>query len=146
MAQFIDIKLTQGSDGIFDIDLDDDGQLVLDFSFETTIAMSLFGERRASDGEISDPQFRRGWIGNLLSDVPGFEQGSKSWLFKQARLTSNTTSGIRTADRESLQWMIDDGLANTVEITNRQNGSAINEEIDIDGNVSFFDTWNNTTV
>jgi len=146
MAQLIDIRLKQGADGIFDIDLDDDGQLVLDFGFETTIALSIFGERRASDGEVSDPQFRRGWIGNLLADVPGFEQGSKSWLFKQARLNSATTSGIRNTHQDSLQWMIDDGLANTVTVTNRQNGSSIPEEISIDGNSSFFDAWNNTTV
>lgn len=138
--------MTKGSDGIFDIDLDDDGQLVLDFSFKTTITMAIIGERRASDGEVSDPQFRRGWIGNLIADTPGFEQGSKSWLFKQARLTSDTTSGIRNADRESLQWMIDDGLARTVEVTNQQNGSRIIEEINIDGTSSFFDVWNNTTV
>lgn len=145
-TQPIDVKLIQGDDGIWDIDLDADGQLVLDFGFETTIGLSIMGERRASEGEVVTPEHRRGWIGNLLADTPGFEQGSKSWLFKQSRLTSETVTAIRNTDQEALDWMVEDGLAKSIIVSSSQNGSSINEEINIDGTVVFFDVWNNTKV
>ena len=145
--QDIDVKLIQDSKtGIWDIDLDENGDLVRDISFGTTIVLSVIGEKRATETEVPTPEFRRGWIGNLLSDVSGFEQGSKGWLFKQSRINSETATGISNFHQEALDWMIEDNLAKTVEVTATQNGSKINEEISIDGEPFFFDVWNNTRV
>ena len=121
-TQDIDVKLTQGADGLWDINLDANGQLVVDDSFETTIALTIFGERRATEGEVATPANRRGWIGSVLSDIPGFEPGSKGWLFYQSRLTSETVTGIKNAHQEALEWMIEDGLAKSILVTSRQNG------------------------
>jgi phage gp46-like protein len=144
MTQPIDVKLIQDDEGIWDISLDENGQLVLDEGFETTVRLSLVGERRATSGEVSTPEHRGGWIGNLLADVAGFEQGSKNWILRQSRLTDETTATAKNYSRDALNWMTEDGLANTIEVTAIQNGSRIIAEINIDGSPSFFDVWNNT--
>ena len=147
MTQAIDVKLTQGEDGIYDIDLDENGEFVLDYGFETTIGLSIFEERRATAAEVPTPENRRGWIGNILSDIPGFEAGSKLWLLKQARLTPATVTAAKNYIQEALQWMIDDGFAKTITVAAEQQGtSKIVATIDIDGEAFYYDVWNNTVI
>lgn len=146
MTQPIDVKLTQGDDGIWDIGLDENGDFEKDYGFGTTIALSIIGERRADAGEVLTPQYRRGWIGSLLSDVAGFEPGSKGWLLKQSRLTPDKPREMSNLHEEGLAWMFEDGLAKEITVTARQNGSTILEEINIDGEPFYFDVWNNTRV
>ena len=145
--QLIDIKLRQrAEDGIWDINIDSDGDLEKDDGFGTTIAMSIIGRRRATAGEVITPQNRGGWLGNLLSDVPGFEMGSKTWLRNQSRMPPNTPAQIKNDIQEGLQWMIDDGLAENIIVTASQNGDSIQVEINVDGESFFFDAWNNTRI
>lgn len=144
MPQPIDVKLTQGADGIWDISLDEDGDLEKDYGFGTTIALSIFGRRRATAAEVPTPENRGGWIGNILSDVAGFEAGSKGWLLKQSRMTANTHTSMKNYHQEALEWMKEDGLAKNINITAQQNLDTINEEINIDGEPFYFDVWNNT--
>ena len=144
MAQPIDVKLTQDDDGIFDINIGDNGDFELDEGFGTTIALTIFGEQRASEGEVPTPENRGGWIGNILADDPGFQAGSKGWLLKQSRLKPSTPSALRNYHQEALRWMIDDGLAKKITITSTQTQDSINQEINVDGEPFFFDVWNNT--
>ena len=147
MTQAIDVKLTQGEDGVYDIGLDANGELELDYGFGTTIGLSISGERRATAAEVPTPENRRGWIGNILSDIPGFEAGSKLWLLKQARLTPATVTAAKNYTQDALQWMIDDGFAKTITVTAEQQGvSKIVAAIDIDGEVFYYDVWNNTVI
>jgi len=145
--QYIDIKLTQGNDGIWDISLDEDGDLEKDEGFSTTIGLTLSGRRRADEGEVFIPQKREGWIGNLLPAVPGYERGSKLWLYQQARLTPSLPAQLRNETRESLEWMVEDDLARNITVTGRQSDSSkVLVEISIDGEPLYFDLWNNTTL
>ena len=92
--------------GAYDFEIDGDGDIkTVDF-FDTAILYSLFGERRASADEVVDAHRRRGWIGN--SD---FENGSKLWLYSQARLTRDTMNSVQDEAKKSLDWMVEDGLA-----------------------------------
>ena len=97
----------------FDFDIDDDGDLRTDDFFDTSLIVSLFTDARANASEVVEPQLRRGWIGNEFT--PGFEMGSKLWLFHQARLTTDTTNRMVTVTQESLQWLIDQNYAIEVE-------------------------------
>jgi phage gp46-like protein len=144
MPQAIDIKLTQGADGVWDIGLDENGDLEKDYSFGTTIALSIIGRRRATAAEVATPENRGGWIGNILADVAGFEAGSKGWLLRQSRMRSNTHASMKNYHQEALEWMKEDGLAKEIIIVSQQNLSGINEEINIDGESFYFDVWNNT--
>ena len=96
--------------GYYDFSLDDDGDIkTVDF-FDTAILYSLFGERRASADEVVDAQRRRGWIGN-----GDFENGSKLWLYSQARLTRDTMNSVQDEAKKSLDWMVEDGLAVSID-------------------------------
>jgi len=77
--------------------------------FDTSLVVSLFTDRRASSSEVLLPESRRGWIGNEFT--PGFEIGSRLWLFEQARLTTETINDMISIVQESLRWLIDDNLA-----------------------------------
>lgn len=93
-----------------DLQLDDNGDIKSADFFDTSILYSIFGERRASSDEVVEPQLRRGWIGNS-SD---FENGSKIWLFEQARLTRDTLNRIQDEAAKALAWIVDDGYAVSV--------------------------------
>ena len=93
--------------GLYDFSLDDNGDILTEDFFDTSILYSLFGERRASPDEVVEPQLRRGWIGN----GPDFENGSKLWLFTQARVTRTNLNRIEDEARKALQWLVDDGFA-----------------------------------
>ena len=92
---------------LHDFNLDANGDIDTEDFFDTSILYSLFGERRASPDEVVDARLRRGWIGNR----PEFENGSKLWLFQQARLTRDILNRIADEAERSLQWLVNDGLA-----------------------------------
>lgn len=145
MLQYIDIKLAQGDDKIWDIGLNSDGDLEKDPGFGTTIGLNLFGRKRATEGEVLVPQNREGWIGNLLPVVPGYERGSKLWLFQQARLTPNLPAQLRNEALESSEWLKEDGYAREIVVSAVQTTSTkVVVEINIDGEPLYFDLWNST--
>lgn len=105
----IDAKLQRLSNGVYDIQIDKSGDIATEDSFDTAIIVSLLSDRRASPDEILESQRRRGWIGNEAT--PGFEIGSKLWLFEQTRITRTIMNQMVDAAREALEWMVDAGLA-----------------------------------
>lgn len=111
----LDIALSQ-TDGMFDIYIDDSGDLAAERGLDTAIYMSLLCERRASQSEIEVSWLRRGWIGNQYAEREGFEIGSKIWLWEQARLTQDTANSIADAARRGLQWLVDDQIAIRVQV------------------------------
>lgn len=92
----------------YDLQLDQNGDIKTADFFDTSLLYSIFGERRAAADEIVEPRYRRGWIGNVGT---GFENGSKIWLFSQARVTRGNLNRLQDEARKSLQWLVDDGLA-----------------------------------
>ena len=93
--------------GFYDFSLDEYGDIETADFFDTAILYSILGERRASASEMVEPQSRRGWLGNNSH----FENGSKLWLYSQARLTRDNLNRIQDEAKKCLQWMVDDGLA-----------------------------------
>ena len=107
-----DVVLTvDSSSGFYDISIDEIGDIKTADFFDTAILYSLFGERRAAPDEIVDANNRRGWIGN--SD--NFENGSKLWLFSQSRLTRSVINRIEDEAKKSLQWLVEDGYAVSIQ-------------------------------
>ncbi|HBB1701132.1 TPA: hypothetical protein J0606_000677 [Escherichia coli] len=51
--------------------------------------------------------------------------GSKLWLLQRSKLTNALVNTVRTYIRESLQWMLDDGVVSRVDIDVQRTG--INE-------------------
>jgi len=108
----------------YDIQIGPDGDILTDDFFDTAIRMSLFCERRAEPSEVPESHRRRGWIGN--ESTPGFEIGSKLWLYSQAKLTRSLLSGIESVVRSGLQWMVDDGIADSIDaVATIKNGTIV---------------------
>ena len=133
--------------GIYDFSLTDDGDILTADFFDTAILMSLFCERRAASSEVPDSQRRRGWIGN--ESTPGFEMGSKIWLYEQARIDRNTLNGINSAADAAFRWMIDDEIALSVSSSSTFTNDTINLEVIIERPNSkverrYFTLWDNT--
>ena len=77
----------------------------------TAVLVSLFTDAlAASDDEIPDKtDDRRGWWGD-----PAI--GSRLWLLTREKLTLDTAARAETYGRESLQWLIADGVIVKVDL------------------------------
>lgn len=143
-----DVVLTLNDEDIYDINFDSDGDFETDAFFDTALLMTIFCEQRASEQEMPVPQQRRGWIGN--ESTPGFEIGSKVWLFEQARLNRTTMNGIKTALTNGLSWLgdINSVVSYDVEVSLDVNNnlqvqvSIFRSNSQIDN--KFFTLWNNS--
>lgn len=101
--------------GYYDIDVDTStGDLLLEDGFDTSLIVSIFGERRAAQYEVAKPSQRRGWWGNTTR-VDGHEDGSKLWLLDQARLTTGTVRLSGQYAYEGLKWLVEDGYLKSIE-------------------------------
>lgn len=109
-----DVVLQRNEEGIFDFVLDEQGDILTDNFLDTSLLRSIYAERRADENEISVPELRRGWIGNSEKD---FEDGSKVWLYEQARLNLQTINGVKSEIENALQWLLDDEVALDFEVS-----------------------------
>ena len=108
------IEREQGS-SYLDIKIEPTG-IVADDGLETAVYISLFTDQRCDVEEI--PLFettgQRGWWGDLLSEVDGDRIGSKFWLLKREKTLPQTLQKFIDYAKFSLQWMIEDGIAEDV--------------------------------
>ena len=142
-----DAILTKNSLGFFDFSLDGEGSIDTEDFFDTFILMAIFCERRANASEVPNSERRRGWIGN--ESTPGFEIGSKIWLFEQSRVDRDTLNGIGNAADDALQTMVDDEIAISV----KSEVVLLNDEVTLVSEIErpnskverrYFELWNNT--
>jgi phage gp46-like protein len=113
----VDIKLTKDSYGNYDVTFTDTGDFTPEISISNAIIISLLQEKRADESEHSIPELRRGWWGNELNDVIGYEAGSKLWLLSQAKNTEDTLNRSIDYSRDCLQWLIEDGYVNDIQVS-----------------------------
>jgi phage gp46-like protein len=151
MAQTItDLRMQLTDQGYYDLVISN-GTFETISGFESAILMSLLPERRADSSEISQPQKRRGWIGNEMNDLVNSEIGSKLWLLAQARLTQDSVNKAVDFARLGLQWFIDDGYTERIDVTGQiKNNSIILTIIFINENDIItkigFDIWRQTII
>jgi len=83
----------------------------------TSVVLSLFTDRLALPGDrLPDPGDgdRRGWWADFnAAEGP---LGSRLWLISREKETNETRLRAEDYCREALQWMIDDQVANEIEI------------------------------
>jgi phage gp46-like protein len=148
MARGIDATLEELPGGVFDIEIGFDGDIQTEDSFDTYIKVALFTDRRANEAEVREPERRRGWVGN--EHTPGFEMGSKLWLFEQPRLTKTVLNGLEQAAIDALQSMVEENLAVSVRKVSTAVGvDSLTLELEILRDLSqvekrYFDLWQNT--
>lgn len=99
-----------------------DGDLVRENALTTAVLMSLFTDRFDSNEENREDDEKRGWWGDNLSEE-GDVIGSRLWLLERAKATTDTVVLVKAYILEALQWMIDDELAVSIEVTAERHGN-----------------------
>lgn len=145
----IDLKLSLNSDSIYDISIEN-GDFALVDSFDTSLIVSLMTDARADQSQVFRSELRRGWWGNQFGVEPdSFQIGSLLWLLFQARNTQNTLNSAIDYAQNSLQWLVDDGNADSVSASGDFTPNGITLSINIfRGNsivdTKYYDLWQNS--
>lgn len=109
-------------DGLFDISLLDN-DLEADDGLETAVAISFFTDMRVSVEELPYGQTdQRGWWGDMFPEKDQDKIGSRMWTLQPAKITAETRNKASDFARECLQWMIDDGIASSINFESEYNG------------------------
>lgn len=137
-----DIKLTQDSDGVYDISFTK-GDFTLDSGLETSFMMTCYCQKR--DDTIEDPRSRGGWAGNQLNQ-DGFEQGSLAWTLFQARADEDTALLAQNYLEDAFQWYLDTGIAKELNVEIVLDKELMTAKISITRNddtqfVQYYDLW-----
>jgi phage gp46-like protein len=104
----------------WDFDLEFDGQdLVLANDMETAIIISLFTwARRASEDLDPTPGGdQMGWWADETLEPSGDFLGGKIWLSQRSKITPDLVLQLDQWGSDALDWMIQDGLADSVDLT-----------------------------
>lgn len=90
------------------------GDLVLDTGLGSAVVRSLLTDRRATPTELAADGGgdARGWWGDDAGDA----WGSGLWLLARGKATQETLTRARELARESLRWLVDDGIAQAVDV------------------------------
>lgn len=113
-----DIKIKYNNDTqIADIEFKNN-DLVNENGLETAVLMSVFTDKRASeDDPLPDINGdKRGWWGDLTLPESEDAIGSKLWLLERSKTTQRVITKAKKHIRDSLQWMIDDGIAVKIDV------------------------------
>jgi phage gp46-like protein len=132
-----------------DLELDN-GDLTREEGLSTAVLISLFTDARADeDDEIDDPDDKRGWWGDLTGDDEPI--GSKLWQYNRAKTTQETLIKVKKTIEDCLQWMIQDGVAEKIDVITERFGTPGNDKLGVeikiyqsDGNetaLKFDDLW-----
>lgn len=81
----------------------------------TAIMLSLMTDRLAQPGEVPAGADRRGWWADAYAQG-GDRFGSRLWLLAREKEIPRTLQRAREYVREALQWLLDDGIADDLQV------------------------------
>lgn len=99
---------------------------------ETAVIISLFTDRRANDDDILpevNSDDKRGWWADQTSNIEEDQIGSRLWLLNRAKTTEENIVRCKQFVRESLQWMIDDGVVIKMTVDVERQGDPGNDRL-----------------
>jgi phage gp46-like protein len=94
----------------------------------TAILLSLYVDQRVEDDELEDNVENRGWWGDMFEESP---YGSKLWTLEREKVTKEVINRYEQYAREALEWLIKDGIADSVSVKASFSGQNIYCEIEI---------------
>lgn len=91
--------------------------LASDAGLQTAILLSLATDRRANDDDPlpTGNGDKRGWWADQFADVDGDKFGSRLWLIER-KVTTDVETVASAYASESLQWLVDDLVADAIEV------------------------------
>lgn len=106
------------------------GALAAGDDLASAVLISLFTDRQASaDDELPDSTGdRRGWWADVDQAVA---IGSRLWLLNREKLTDDVAKKAVLYAKESLAWLIDDGIASAVNVTATVERNRLDLEVEI---------------
>lgn len=111
-----DIALKLVTPNCFDLAIKN-GDFEFDEGLETAIAISLFTDKRVTDEELPDLETnKRGWWGDMFPEVDQDQIGSRIWTLRRRKRTTEVLRLFEDYAKEALEWMIEDGVANSVSV------------------------------
>ena len=135
--------------GFFDVGTEcpdliiENGDLKGEKGLETSALISVFSDRFVPTEDLPDgEESNRGWWADEISEPPEDQNGSKFWTTDRSKTTLDTANQLEEFGKTAFQWMIDDGIAKSVE-SNAEiiDSQQIRVSIEItkpDGNSFFF--------
>jgi len=142
-----DVKLVPDELGNYDLVVKD-GQIDFVEGLETSLITSLFTDARAPESLVQPSEKRRGWVGDIIKALEGRFTGSVLWTLDQARLTNDTISKAEIAAKEALAWIVEDNVAQEVNVVVTSQNRSINISIEIvalDNNIERYNIlWRKT--
>jgi phage gp46-like protein len=80
------------------------------------VIISLFTWRRANPDDELPSTNKFGWWGDTYPQIQSDRIGSRLWLLSRAKLTAENVLRAKEYAEESLEWLIDDGVAASVQV------------------------------
>lgn len=95
------------------------GDLLPDDGLRSAVVLSLFTDRQAEPGDVlpTGVTDRRGFWGDGLAGETADKFGSRLWLLARSKQTPDVLSRSAEYAKEALQWLLDDKIAKSVEVT-----------------------------
>jgi len=92
--------------------------LEADEGLETAVILSLFTDRRAEPDDVipDGTDDRRGWWADAWPTLSGDRIGSRLWLLHREKQLPGVLARAEEYAREALAWLIEDGVAERVEV------------------------------
>ena len=89
---------------------------------QNAITVSLFTDARCASDELPQGETdQRGYWGDI--ELPeGESLGSKLWTLKRKKVTQQTIGRVRDYAEEALQWLVNDGHLQSVNVTAERSG------------------------
>lgn len=146
MATQLDVRFNNDAD-YYDFSFDEFGDFVLTSGLDTSLTMTFLTNQRADTSEITQPENRGGWWGDLFAD-DGFEIGSKIWLLQTRSIQQTTLNTAIDYASSAYQWLFDQNLIDDLNVEGTISTTSISLVIEtiIGSDISqiSFNLWNNT--
>lgn len=96
----------------------ENGDLKADNSFETAVLISLFTDRFVPTEDLPEGNTdSRGWWADLISNPSNDLIGSRLWTLGRSKVNFDLEASLEDFVREALNWLIEDGIADRLDIT-----------------------------
>lgn len=88
-----------------------------DEGLDTAVIISLLTDARAKDDDtLPSGTDHRGWWGDDYAEIDGDKLGSRLWLLDREKQLPEVLLRARSYIQEALQWLVVDGVAESVEV------------------------------
>lgn len=108
-----DLALTRRKDGQFDL-VFENGDLQMGESLESAVLISVGSDARAAEKNFENTLQDDGWWGEPTFE--GDKWGSLLHTLSHQKNNPNTLLLAKQYAKDSLQWLIDDGVAKTINV------------------------------